>query len=89
MWISVWVGCPNSSLCVCMRASERGKAQRSTARSPNRAETQTTYRSNEGANEKVIFTNFSELGSRSVWLCAPSASLQGTSARTRHQDEGV
>lgn len=31
------------------------------ASSPNRVETLTTYRSNEGSNGKVIFTNFSQL----------------------------
>lgn len=72
------------SLSTCDCVYECGKAQRSTARSPNRAESQTTYRSNEGGNEKVIFTNFSELCSHSVWLWAPSASLWATSAKTRH-----
>lgn len=43
-----------------------GKAWCATARSPNCAETQTTYRRNEGGNEKVIFTNFSELRFHSV-----------------------
>lgn len=67
----VWAGCRNGLskanlayffLCGCVYVCELcecGKARCSTARSPNRAETQTTYRSNEGGNEKVIFTNFS------------------------------
>lgn len=50
------------------RALERGKARRSAARSPNRAESQTTYRSNEGGNEKVISTNFSRRRRRSARL---------------------
>lgn len=68
---------------MCLHAYCVAKPQRSTSRSPNRAETQTTYRSNEGGNEKVIFTNFSQRHSYSVWLRALSASLQATSARTR------
>lgn len=57
---------------VCVRegAARPGAA----ARSPNRAESQTTYRSNEGANEKVIFTNFS---------CA-AAVLRDCERRLRH-----
>lgn len=57
---------------VCVR---EGAARPGTAaRSPNRAESQTTYRSNEGANEKVIFTNFS---------CA-AAVLRDCERRLRH-----
>lgn len=67
-----------------VRVWECSKPRCSTARSPNRAETQTTYRSNEGGNEKVIFTNFSQLYFHSVWLCVPSASLRATSATTCH-----
>ena len=78
--------CVRVCVCVFVRESLRecGKARCSTTRSPNRAETQTTCRSNEGGNEKVIFTNFAELHFHSVWLCVPSASLRATSATTRH-----
>lgn len=50
------------SLCelVCACKTECSKARCSTTTS-NRVETLTTYRSNEGGNEKVIFTNFSKL----------------------------
>lgn len=51
------------SLCVlvCACKIECSKARCSMTSSSNRVETLTTYRSNEGGNEKVIFTNFSKL----------------------------
>lgn len=70
---------------VCVRVS---KARRSAARS-NRAESRTTYRINEGGNEKVIFTNFSERWRRSVSaVCAITGNICKDSPSVRRREGG-